>query len=147
MNLKQRLLDDMKQAMRSGDLAKRDALRFVMAAIKQIEKDTLTELDDSGVLAVLQKQAKNREETISDFQAAGRPDDAAADVADLEIIRSYLPQQVSEEAIQSRAIEMIEELGLAGPQGIGAAMKALMAEFKGRADGKTVNQIVRKLLN
>ena len=145
--LKETLTNDMKTAMRSGDRVRRDTLCMALAAIKQVEIDQQTTLDDEQTLALLQKEAKKRQEAIADYNKAGRPEAAKGEHAELDIIKEYLPAQVSEEEITARAQAIIDEQGLSGPRAIGAVMKQLMAEFQGRADGRVVNQIVRQLLS
>ena len=146
-NLKETLTDDLKAAMRSGDRLRRDTLRMVLAAIKQVEIDGRTTLDDQAALALLQKEAKKRQESIADYLQAGNAEMADGERAELNIIEGYLPTQVSEEEIRARSKAIVEELGASGPQDIGPVMKKLMAEFQGRADGRLVNQIVRELLS
>ncbi|MBN1314268.1 MAG: GatB/YqeY domain-containing protein [Anaerolineales bacterium] len=146
MSLKNKLTNDMKAAMRSGDQLSRNTLRMILAAIKQVEIDQQTTLDDAEIMALIQKEAKKRQETIHDFEQAGRPEEAATEHTELEIISAYLPEQVSEQDIIERAQAIIQEQGLEGPQSIGFVMKPLMEEFKGRADGRLINQVVRKLL-
>jgi uncharacterized protein YqeY len=146
-DLKTRLTNDMKGAMRSGDQLTRNTLRMILAAIKQVEIDQQTELDDAAIMALLQKEAKKRQETIHDFEQAGRPEEASSEHEELEIIIAYLPEQVSEQEIIESAQAIIQEQGFEGPKSIGLVMKPLMEEFKGRADGRIINQIVRKLLS
>lgn len=145
--IKATLTNDLKVAMRSGEHLRRDTLRMILAAIKQAEIDQQTTLDDAQVLALLQKEAKKRQETIEDFIKAGRADETAGERAEFEIINAYLPEAASEQEIEERAQAIINEQGLKGPQAIGQVMKPLVEEFKGRADGKVINQIVRKLLS
>jgi uncharacterized protein YqeY len=147
MTLKDQLRDDLKDAMRAGDRVRRDTLRMVLAAIKQVEVDLQTSLDEQGTQAILQKEAKKRQEAIEDYSRAEMPDSAAGEAAELEIIEHYLPQPASEEEIEARAQEIIEREALSGPRDIGKVMRPLMDEFRGRTDGKVVNQIVRRLLS
>ena len=144
--LKDTLTNDMKSAMRSGDRLRRDTLRMVLAAIKQVEVDQRTTLDREQTLRLLQKEAKKRQESISDYIRAGRPEAAEGERAELAIIEEYLPEPATEEEITARATAIINGQGLSGPRAIGPVMKQLMAELQGRADGRVVNQIVRKLL-
>lgn len=144
--LKETLTQAMRDAMRAGDHLQRDTLRLLLAAIKQAEVDGMTTLDDEQTLAILQKEAKKRQETIADFAQAGRPQDAETEKAELSIIESYLPAQLGEEEIAARAREIIQEQKLGGSRAIGPLMKQLMSEFQGRADGKLVNQVVRQIL-
>ncbi len=146
MELQKRITNDMQAAMRSGDRVRRDTLRLVLAAVKQVEVDQLITLDDQQILTVLQKEAKKRQEAIADFCTAGRSGDADGERAELLIIQEYLPAQATKEEINTRATAIINEQGLHGPRAIGPVMKQLMGEFEGRADGRMVNQVVRELL-
>jgi hypothetical protein len=147
MTLKEQLNEDLKSAMRAGDRVRRDTLRMLLAAIKQVEIDTRSSLNEPEVQVVLQKEAKKRQEAIADYTRAGMPESAAGEGAELAIIEEYLPQQVSEEEIEARAREIIEQKGLSGPKSIGEVMRPLMEEYRGRADGRAVNAIVRRLLS
>lgn len=151
MALREQLTEDLKAAMRQRDEARKRTIRSVIAALKEAE----TELDASGqrkslgdddILALISKQAKQRLESISEFRRGGREDLVAQEEIDLAILRTYLPQQLSPEEIEREARQLIAEVGASGPRDIGKVMKPLMARFKGRADGKLVNQIVRELL-
>jgi uncharacterized protein YqeY len=146
MTLHDHLRDDLAQAMRSGEAARRDTLRLLLAAIKQTEVDSRVTLDDAGVEAVLRKQAKQRQESIADYSKAGRNDLVSAEKAELAIIESYLPQMLGRVEIEALASEVISELGASGPQAMGQVMARLMPEVKGRADGRLVNEVVRGLL-
>lgn len=144
--LKETLTNDLKAAMRSGDRRRRDTLRMVLAAVKQVEVDERTTLDNRQLLALLNREAKKRRESIADFARAGRPEAADGERAELAIIQGYLPAQATEEEIASRVAAIIEEKGLSGPRAIGLVMKQIMAELQGRVDGRQVNEIVRRLL-
>jgi hypothetical protein len=144
--IKESLTSDLKASMRSGDRQRRDTLRLLLAAVKQVEVDQRTTLDDQQLQALLHKEAKKRQESIADFTRAGRPEAADTERAELAIIEGYLPAQATPEEITSRAAAIIEEKGLSGPRAIGLVMKQMMAEFQGTADGRQVNEIVRKLL-
>ncbi len=146
MTLKERLQADMAAAMRQGDSSKRDALRLLMAAIKQEEVDKRTSLDDAGVQALLVKQAKQRRESIADAEKAGRADLAAQEKSELAIIESYLPKMMSPDEIRALAARVIGEVGASGPQDMGRVMSQLMPQLKGQADGRVVGDVVRELL-
>ncbi|MCA9998059.1 MAG: GatB/YqeY domain-containing protein [Anaerolineales bacterium] len=146
MSLKQQLQDDLKEAMRGGEAARRDVLRLMMAAIKQAEVDGQKTLNDAEVQEVLTKQAKQRRESISDYENAGRADLAAGEQAELVIIEAYLPQMMSEAEVRAVASGLIAELGVTDAKGMGQVMGRLMAQLKGKADGRLVNQVVRDLL-
>ncbi len=146
MSVKENLQKDRIAAMREGDTAKRNALGLLLAAIKQEEVDNQTSLDDAGVLAVLSKQAKQRRESITDYEKAGRPEAAANEQAELTIIESYLPQQMGRGEIMAIAAEIVAELGVTDAKGMGQVMGKLMPRLKGQADGRLVNEVVRDLL-
>ncbi len=145
-SLKERLQADLAEALRSKDELRKAALRMVLAAIRNAEIDQQRPLDDSGVIAVLQKQAKLRRESIAEFERGGRSDLAAKERAELELIEQYLPRQASPEEIEEAARRVIAETGAASPRDLGKVMPILMREFAGRADGRQVNEIVRRLL-
>ena len=146
MSMKETLQKERIAAMRGGDTEKRNAIGLLLAAIKQEEIDTQTTLDDDGVTAVLMKQAKQRRESIADYEKAGRPEMAANEQAELAIIESYLPQQMGREEIKAIAAEVIAELGVSDAKGMGQVMGKLMPRLKGQADGRLVNEVVRELL-
>jgi uncharacterized protein YqeY len=146
MSLREKLLTDMKNAMRQGDNETRDTLRMIMAAIKQEEVDNRVTLDEDGVLAVLTKQAKQRRESIADYEKAGRDDLAAVEKQDLEIIDRYLPQMMSKEDVKVIAAQVVAELGVTDAKGMGLVMGKLMPQLRGQADGRIVNEVVREIL-
>ena len=146
MTLKEQLRLDTADAMRAGDSEKRDTLRLLLAAIKQTEVDSQQSLDDAGVQAVLAKQAKQRRESIADYQKAGRDDIADREQAELVIIESYLPQLMDREEIAEVAAQTIADLGATGPKDTGRVMSSLMPKVKGKADGRLVSEVVRELL-
>lgn len=146
MDTKTQIQQDMKTAMRTGDTQTRDTLRLLAAAIKQVEVDEQKELDDTAVQAIVMKQAKQRRESISEYENAGRDDLAATEKAELAVIEKYLPQMMSKEEIIALAQPIIADLGATDPKQMGAVMGRLMPQVKGKADGKLVNQVIRELL-
>lgn len=147
MGLKEQLRQDMAAAMRAGDAARRDVLRMLVAAVKQAEVDTQTTLDDAGVQDVLAKQARQRRESIADYTKAGRPELVAQEEAELALIEAYLPSMLGRDEIAAIAQQVIDELGVAGPQAMGQVMGRLMPMLKGQAEGRLVNAVVRDLLS
>ena len=147
MSLKEQLRADMADAMRSGDTEKRDVLRMLVAAVKQTEIDDRLELDDKGVQVVLTKQAKQRRESISDYEKAGRDELAAQEKMELAVIESYLPKMMERDEIEKIAGAIIAELGVSDAKGMGQVMGKLMPQVKGKADGRLVNEVVRELLS
>jgi uncharacterized protein YqeY len=146
MNLKEQLRADMATAMRDGDNDKRNTLRLLLAAVKQTEVDDQVTLDDAGVQVVLTKQAKQRRESINDYEKAGRTEMAANEQMELDFIESYLPQMMGKEEVKTLAAQVIAELGITDMKGMGQIMGKLMPQLKGQADGRIVNEVVRELL-
>ncbi len=144
--LKERLQADIRAAMKEGDSEQRNTLRLMLAAIQQEEVDRQTELDDAGVQAVLTKQAKQRRESIADYEAAGRTEMVAKEQAELAVIANYLPQMMSREEIEQAATAVIAQVGATDIKSMGAVMGKLMPQVQGKADGRLVNEVVRDLL-
>ena len=151
MGLREQLTDDLKQAMRQRDETRKRTIRSVIAAMKQAE----TELDSSGrrvslsendLFALVAKQAKQRKESIAEYQKAGRQDLVAEEEAELAILQAYIPQQLGRAEVEAEARQVIAEVDATGPADLGKVMKPLMARLRGRADGRLVNEIVRELL-
>ncbi len=146
MSLKEELRSDLKQAMISGDHERRDVIRLLLAAIKQVEVDSGTDLDEAGMQNLLVKQAKQRRETIAFCERAGRDDLVAKEQAELHIIESYLPEMMPREEIEVLARQIIAETGATSMKDMGKVMGKLMPQVKGQADGQLVNEVVRSLL-
>ena len=146
VNLKQKLADDLKQAMRSGDTVKRSAIRLVMAAISNAEIARRGALEDSDILGILAKEARLRQESIEAFKQGDRPDLVAQEEAELAVLQEYLPQQMTREEIVAAARRIISEVGAQGPGDKGKVMPKLVAQLKGRADGREINAVVSELL-
>lgn len=150
-DLKQQLHHDLKEALRAGDDQRKSVIRMSLAAITnaEIEKGRQTgdtELDEDEIVAVLQKQAKQRRETIEELEKMDRPDLLTAEREELATLEEYLPEQLSREEIAEEARQVIEEVGATGMRDMGPVMGRLMSRLKGRADGHTVNEVVRELL-
>ena len=146
MNTKAQLQSDLKDAMRAKDELRKTTIRMALAAIKNAEIEKGHELEESEVRAILQKEVKSRREAIEGAKRAQRPDIVAENLAEIEILEAYLPQQLTPEEIEVLAREAIHEVGATSPGEIGQVMKTLMPRVRGQADGKEVNQIVRQLL-
>ncbi|MCD6290477.1 MAG: GatB/YqeY domain-containing protein [Anaerolineae bacterium] len=146
MKLIERLNEDLKDAMRAGDQARKLAIRSVKTAVRNAEVEKMAPLDDDEVLAVIAKQAKMRREAIEEFKRGRREDLVAKEEAELAVLEAYLPQQLTAEEIEARAKEVIEELKAQGQANMGNVMRRLMSELRGQADGRLVNQIVQRLL-
>lgn len=147
MHLKSRIQDDVKSAMRSRDKERLGTLRLVTAAIKQKEVDERVELNDSDVLSVLDKMAKQRRESLEQYETAGRDDLAAQERYELEILSAYLPEPLREEELARLIESAIAETGAQSMRDMGAVMAHLRDEVQGRADMKAVSAAVRGLLS
>ena len=146
MSLKQRIKDDIKEAMRARETARRDTLRNLSAAIKQIEVDERRELSDADVEAILLKYAKQREDAKAQFAQGGRDDLVAKEEAELAIVRSYLPEPLSDEELEAVLKEVITDTGATSLKDMGKVMGAAKAAVGSRADGGRINAHVKKLL-
>ena len=146
MPLKDQLQNDLKVAMRDNDPVRKDTLRLTLAAIKNAEVAKIGALSDEEALAVLRTEAKRRRETIAELEKAGRPDLLEVERAQLEVLTGYLPQQMSREQIAEVAQSVLERMGHPDAKQMGLVMKHIMAEVKGKADGKLVQEVVRELM-
>ncbi len=147
MVTKSELETELHSAMRSGDDLRKRTLRMILSSVKLAEVEKRGELDEAGMQAILQREVKTRQEAIADADKAQRPDLAAASHAELAIVQAYLPAQLSPDELEQMTRQAITATGAAGPQDMGRVMKEIMPKVQGRADGKTVNEIVRRLLN
>ena len=146
MSLKTRLTDDMKAAMKAGEKSRLAVIRLINAAIKQKEVDERVELDDAAVLAVLEKMVKQRKDSISQFDAAGREDLSAVERAELEIIDGYLPAKLDEAAVAAAIDAAIAETGASGAADMGKLMGVLKPRLAGQADMGLVSRLVKQKL-
>ena len=144
--LKQKLTDDLKQAMRSGDKVRCLVIRLVMAAIKNTEIAQQAALSDADILGIIAKEVRQRHESIEAFRLGDRQDLLAKEEAELAILNEYLPQQMTREEIMQAARRVIEEVGAQGLGDKGKVMPKLIAQLKGRADGREINAVVTELL-
>ena len=138
---------EMTAAMRAGDAQRRDTLRLLIAALDNARIAAGRDLSDEAALAALQREAKQRRESIEEYRKGGRDDLVEAEQAELTIIEAYLPDQLGEDELRAIARELIEERGASGPGDLGAVMGPLMQRVRGRADGRQANAIVRELLS
>lgn len=147
MTLKALILDDIKVAMKAREQAKLATLRMLSAAIKQKEVDERVELDDAAVLAIIEKQIKQRKEAAVQFENGGRPDSAQSELAEAAVLALYLPKQLSEEEVMAELRQVVAELGATGPQDMGKVMGAAKTRLAGRADMSKVSGWVKLVLN
>ena len=146
MGLKDRLQNDLKDALRNRDEIRKSVIRMALAAITNAEVEQRGELDDAGVIVALQKEARQREDAIAELRQADRPDMLAKEEAELAVLEEYLPTLLSREEIAQEARQVIAEVGATGMGHMGPVMRELMSKLKGRADGRLVNEVVRELL-
>ena len=144
--LKQRLTDDLKRAMKGGDKVRRSVIRLVMAAITNAEIARQATLDDTDILGIIAKEARQRRESIEAFRLGNRQDLVVQEEAELAVLNEYLPLPMSGEEVKVAARQVIEEVGAQGLSDKGKVMPKLIAQLKGRADGREINAIVTELL-
>ena len=147
MNLKDKLIDDMKTAMKSGDKARLGVIRLINAAIKQREVDERIMLDDTQVLAVLEKALKQRRDSVSQFQAAARTDLADKETYEIGVVQSYLPAQLSAAEVDAMIAAAIAESGAASPKDMGKVMGLVKPQVAGRTDMGKLSELVKARLN
>ena len=144
MSLKQQLVEDMKAAMKSGDKQTLGVVRLINAAIKQREVDERIELDDAAVIAAMEKMVKQRKDSVSQFDAAGRDDLASIERAEIVVIEKYLPAKLGEAEILAAIDAAIAETGATGPADMGKLMGVLTPKLAGQADMGLVSALVKK---
>ena len=147
MAIKEKLMADFKEAMKAHDEIAKNTISFARAASKQYEVDHREELDDDGIAAILSKQVKMRKDALADFEKAGRTDLIDSYKSEIEILKRYLPEQLSDEKIREIIEGTASELGIeGGMQNMGKLMGPVMAKVKGLADGNQVKQLVQEFL-
>jgi len=146
MSLKEKLLEDMKIAMRDKDNNKKNAVQMVRAAVLQVEKDNKVSLDDDGIIDVISKEVKKRKDSLADFEKSGRQDLIDNLKVEIEILMKYLPEQMTEEELGVIVRKAVEESGASSPRDIGKVMQIVLPKVKGRADGRMINEIAKKIL-
>jgi hypothetical protein len=146
MNLKARISEDMKSAMRAGDKERLAAIRLILSACKQIEVDERRELSDADVTAILNRMLKQRRESIEQFNTAGRSDLSAKEQAEVNVIKAYLPEQLGAAEVEAAITAAISATGASGPKDMGKLMAALKSSLAGRADMTAVSALVRARL-
>ncbi len=147
MSIREKINEDIKNAMKSGDELVKMVLRGTMAAIKQIEIDERKELEEDEVLKIVQKEVKSRKESIADAKKAERPDLIEIAEKEMEILSVFLPEAMSEEELTTIIKDVIVEVGASSMADMGKVMGGVMPKVKGRADGGQINQIVKQLLS
>jgi len=147
MSLKARINDDLKTAMRAGEARRRDAMRLLLAALKQREVDERKELADADVVAVIDKMIKQRREAIAQFEKGGRQDLAEKEQFEVGVLQAYMPQALSEAEIDTAVAEAIAAAGAKAPSDMGKVMGVLKSKLSGRADMAKVSALVKAKLS
>lgn len=146
MSIKNQLNESMKDAMKSGDEVRKRTVRMALAAVKQAEVDKRTELDDAAVISLLQKEVKNRRESLEEARKANRLDLVKANEAEIEVLQAFLPKAMPAEELRALVQAAIAETGAASPADMGKVMKNVMPKVAGRAPNDMVSTTVRELL-
>ncbi|RXJ83604.1 GatB/YqeY domain-containing protein [Arcobacter sp. CECT 8985] len=146
MSLKEQLKNDLKDAMRAKNLVKRDSIRAINTMIKQIEVDERKELSDEDVLKLIQKGIKQREEAAEQYKQANREDLVEKEMEQVNIFKEYLPKQLSDEELETSIKEIIQQVGAQSMKDMGKVMGVATKKFAGTADGKRINETVKKIL-
>ena len=146
MSLKQKLQEDLKSSMKNKDAIKKSVITLIRSSIKQYEVDNRVELQDDEIVDLIAKQLKQTRDSREEFAKAGRDDLVSKAEAEIEVLKEYLPQQLSEEELNEIVISTISELGATSMKDMKKIMTSIMPKVKGRADGKLINELVKKNL-
>lgn len=145
--LKEKLLNDMKESMKNKDTIRKNVIQMIRAAILQIEKDNQKEVNDEEIIQIIAKEAKKRKDSLADYEKSGREDLISEIKEEIKIIEEYLPAQLSVEEIEKIVSEIITNLGATSMKDMGPVMKEAKAKIGASSDGKTINEVVKKLLS
>jgi uncharacterized protein YqeY len=146
MSLKEQLLEDMKNAMKAKDTLKKDTIQMARAAVLQVEKDNRITLDDNGIIDIIAKEVKKRRDVLPEYEKCGRQDLIDGLKAEVDVLLKYLPEQLTEEELEVIVRQAVQETGAASAKDMGKVMQAVMPKVKGRADGKMINMIVKRII-
>lgn len=146
MSIKTQLNESMKEAMKSGDEVRKRTVRMVLAAVKQVEVDRRVELDDAAVVSLIQKEVKNRRESMEEAKKANRADLVEANQAEINVLQAFLPEAMPAEDLRALVQDAITETGASSPADMGKVMKTVMPKVAGRAPNDVVSTTVRELL-
>lgn len=147
MTLKERLAADLREALRGGDEPRKTTIRMATASIRNAEIAAGRELDDAGVLHVLQREVKQRRDSIEEFRKGSRQDLIDKEQAEITILQAYLPQQLSRDEVLAEARQVVAETGARGPGDKARVMPVLIKRLAGKAEGRTINEVVTELLS
>lgn len=146
MSLKEKLQEDLKFSMKNKDTVKKSVITLIRAGIKQYEVDNRVELDDDGIIDIISKQLKQRKDSLVEFEKAGREDLIEETKSEIQVLEEYLPQQLSEEELEKIVIDTIAEVGATSMKDMGKIMSTIKPKTAGRADGRKINELVKKNL-
>lgn len=144
--LKEKLMEDLKNCMKEKNIVRKNTIQLVRAAILQVEKDKQIEVTDEQIVEIIAKEAKKRKDSLSDYEKSGREDLIQGVKEEITILEEYLPKQLSQEEIEVIVKEIISNLGASSMKDMGPVMKEAKAKIGAAADGKTINEVVKKLL-
>jgi uncharacterized protein YqeY len=147
MTLKEKLLNDLKDAMKDKDRIRKDTIQIIRAAVLQVEKDKQVTLEDEGIADVLAKELKKARDVLSEMEKSDRSDLIEKSKREIEIIQQYMPEQLTDEQVEDIIKEAIKETEAVSAKDLGKIMKVVMPKVKGRSDGNKVNEIAKKLLS
>jgi hypothetical protein len=147
MSVKEKLMEDMKKALKKGEKIRLSAIRLLLSQIKNVEIEKGKELSDDEIHQIILREAKKWEEAVLDYEKAGNSKMAERERSQVEVAKSYLPEQLSEKELERVIREVISEAGAQGPQDMGKVMSILMPKVRGRADGRVVSEKVRSILS
>lgn len=145
--LKEKLLEDLKSCMKEKNVVRKNVIQMVRAAILQVEKDKHIELNDDQIIDIIAKESKKRKDSLEDYEKSGREDLINEIKEEIEILAEYLPKQLSVEEIEEIVKEVIKDEGATSMKDMGKVMKAAKEKIGAASDGKTINEVVKKLLN
>nr|WP_314278496.1 GatB/YqeY domain-containing protein [uncultured Peptostreptococcus sp.] len=146
MSLKEKLQEDLKSSMKNKDTIKKSVVTLIRAAIKQQEVDKRIDLDDDAIIDIISKQLKQRNDSLAEFEKANRQDLIDETKSEIQVLEGYLPQQLSEEELEKIVIETIAEVGATSMKDMGKIMATIKPKTAGRADGRKINELVKKNL-
>ena len=145
--MKEKLIEDLKIAMKNKDIVKKNTIQMIRAAILQTEKDKQIELDDNGILEIISKQVKQKNDALEQFKKANRQDLVEQTESEINILKEYLPKQLSREEVEQIVVDLSRTLGIFDMKGMGTLIKSAKAKIGAGSDGKTISEIVKKILN
>ena len=145
--MKEKLMEDLKMAMKNKDIVKKNTIQMIRAAILQTEKDKQIELNDNGILEIISKQVKQKNDALEQFEKADRQDLVEQTKLEINILKEYLPKQLSREEVEQIVVNLSRTLGIFDMKGMGTLIKSVKAKIGAGSDGKTISEVVKKVLN